>query len=256
MFIKPSVKFSLYFLAFTTVPFFGGCATGIRPSDLTQPEALTCIEIPKGVEAHETKGLLNYQWTTRLVPGPYIAEREDAEGIYYRAPSGGIYIGRDDIADQPPVPFMPRNLEGGIWVPSVPGKFPHLYTYFSTQEANIIPLPENAGCSNAVVVRDPQSKGVSTVAFATGGALGGATGGLIGRAITPNSSMSYGRAAGAGAAGGAIGGLIVAGLINMDVGKIFHHPLSTDLKFVATLEGLARKATPIPAVSTQPHDAM
>lgn len=229
----------------------GACATAIPPDSLKRPDPLTCIEVPKGVEAHESKGLLNIKWTTRLAPGPYISEREDTEGTYYRAPPAGLYIGRDDLADEPPQPLMPRLFDGGIWIPRAPGKPPHLYTYFSTQEATAAPVPENASCANAVSVPDPHSQGVSTVAFVVGGAAGGAAGGAIARAVSQNSTMSYGQAAGAGAVGGAIGGAIVAGLINMDVGKIIHHAPATDPKFHSALEEFGRNVTPIPATPLQ-----
>lgn len=247
-----SIKKRWYIVAsLTTTAFLCACATGIKPDELQAPEKLTCLDVPQGVEAHEVRGLMKFHWTTRLTPGPYIAEREDINGTYYRAPSGGIYIGRDDLADKPPLAMLPRTFNGGIWVPRDPDKEPHLYTYFSTQEATIVPLPKNASCSNAISVPDPQSKGVSVVAFASGGAIGGATGGAVARAATPNSTMSYGQAAGVGAAGGAIGGMIVAGMINMDVGKIFHQPSSTDPKFLATLKELTRKIVPIQSSSTQ-----
>lgn len=227
----------------------GGCATGITPSDLKRPLTLTCIDVPQGVEAREVQGLMKFNWTTKLVSGPYISELEDAEGTYYRAPLGGIYIGRDDLADKPPVPLVPRTFNGGIWIPHVPGKPPRLYTYFSTQEAASAPLPENAGCATAVAMPDPQAQGVSTIAFVTGGAVGGATGGAIARTTNSNSTMSYGQAAGVGAAGGAIGGLVVAGLINMDVGKIFHRPPSTDPQFQAALERMHLAVVRIPPAS-------
>lgn len=227
----------------------GGCATGVQPSDLKKPVALTCIEVPKGIEAREVRGAMKFNWTTRLVSGPYIAELEDEEGTYYRAPLGGIYIGRDDLADKPPAPLMPRTFNGGVWIPRVPGKTPHLYSYFSTQEAASVPLPENASCATAITVPDPQAQGVSTVAFAAGGAVGGAAGGAVARATTSSGSMSYGQAMGTGAVGGAIGGAVVAGLINMDVGKIFHHPSSTDPQFQAALERMPQTVVKIPAIN-------
>lgn len=251
MFLNPSVKLHFLFLAFIITAFFSGCATRILPNDLARPEALTCIEVPEGVEAHEIKGPLKKHWTTKLVPGPYISEREDADGTYYRAPPGGIYSVLDEIADKPTPPLMPRIFDGGIWVPRTSGKTPHLYIYYSTQDATIIPLPDSSNCSSAVSVPDPESMGVNTVAFVTGGALGGATGGATARATVPNASVSYGQATGGGAIAGAVSGLIVAGLINMDVGKITHLSLSTDPKFVAALEELALKVVPIPAIQPQ-----
>lgn len=216
----------------------GGCATVIKPTDLAQPASPLCIQVPQGVEAHEVKGLLNFKWTTRLASGPYIAEREDAGGTFYRAPPGGVYIGRDDIADQPPIPLLPRQFDGGIWLPHDPKAPSRIYTYFSTEEAVVVPVPSGAACDVAMLVPDPQAKGVSVVAFATGGAIGGAAGAVVGRSVNSQSNMSYGQAAGAGVAGGLIGGVIIASLINMDVGKINLMPLNKDPVFQAALDQL------------------
>lgn len=241
-----NVAHSFVIAAIAAPALLTGCATMTAPENLKRPESLTCIEVPDGIEGHEILGWLKFHWTTRLAKGPYISEREDADGIYYRAPPGGIYIGRDDIADKPPIPLLPRIFDGGIWVPKSPGIEPHIYTYYSTQEATVTPLPENAGCSTAVAWPDPKSEGVSTVAFATGGAIGGAIGGTIAKSTTPGSSMSYGQAAGAGAAGGAIGGIIISSMINMDVGKITHRQTSTDPEFVAMLKELNSHTISIP----------
>lgn len=222
-----------------------GCATVIKPTDLAKPASSSCIQVPQGVEAHEVKGLLNFKWTTRLASGPYIAERENAEGTFYRAPPGGVYIGRDDIADQAPIPLLPRQFDGGIWLPRDPKAPSRIYTYFSTQEAEIVPVPSGATCDVAVLVPDPQAKGVSVVAFATGGAIGGAAGAVVGRSMNSHSGMSYGQAAGAGVAGGLIGGAIIASLINLDVGKINLMPLNKDPAFQSTLDQLRGSVVPL-----------
>ena len=226
-----------------------GCVLGIQPDNLKRPDSVTCIEVLESIDAHETYGLLRFDWTTRLVQGPYISEREDADGTYYRAPPGGIYLGRDDLASKPPIPLLPRIFDGGIWIPRSPDKPPRVYTYNSTQEATIVPPPDGASCTNAVTVPDSQGIGVNPVAFAIGGALGGAAGGTIARTSTPNNSISYGQAAGVGAAGGAIGGLIIGALINLDVGRISRRPVSTDPKFVSALEQLRNKIVSVPAGS-------
>ena len=223
-----------------------GCATPIKPETLAVPKQLSCIQLPQALEAHDVRGLLNIHWTTRLSPGPYISEREGPEGTYYRAPPAGIYIGRDEVADKPPTPLLPRTFNGGILVPREAGKQVQLYTYFSTEEAPTAQLPPNASCASAVSIPDPQAKGVSSVAFATGGAIGGAAGGVAARATTTGSSMSYGQAAGAGAAGGLVGGVIIAGFINMDVGKIVPVAPSSDARFLAELNDLGKRSVLLP----------
>lgn len=235
---------------FSAALTLGGCATVIKPTDLAQPASPTCIQVPVGVVAHEVKGLLNFKWTTQLAPGPYIAEREDAQGTFYRAPPGGVEVFADEYVDKQPAGMIPRFYDGGIWLPrdaAAPAKF---YTYFSTADAVVKPAPPDASCDVAVLVPDPQAQGVSSVAFATGGAIGGATGAVVGRSMNHHSSLSYGQAAGAGLVGGAIGGLIVASLINMDIGKINLMPLSKDPAFQTMLDqfkGSVVQLKPAPA---------
>src|SRR6185312_570265 len=213
----------------------GGCAPTIRPSKLLLPKEVTCIDIPPRLEAHEIRGLLKFHWTTRIQPGPYVAEREDANGTYYRAPPGGIQILQDGTESKPANQFTHMDYDGGIWVPRDPSLPPRLYTYFSTQSAAVVRVPDGATCAAATFTEDPQTKGVSLGTFAAAGALGGATGAIVTRTTVHNSSMSYGQATGVGAAGGLLGGLIVAAIINNGVGKIVSQPLPKDPKFVATL---------------------
>lgn len=178
-----------------------GCASNIRPDDLKKPVQLSCLQVPQGLEAHEIKGLADFHWTTRLASGPYLSEGEDAEGTFYRAPSGGIYIGRDDLADKPTSAYAPRIYDGGIWLPNKRGLQPYFYIYPSLNVPKVESLPDNANCANAVAIPAPEGKNVSVIAFATEGAIGGAAGGVIARAAVEASSISYGKAAGLGAAG-------------------------------------------------------
>ena len=74
--------------------------------------------------------------------------------------------------------------------------------------------------------------------------------------MNSQSNMSYGQAAGAGVAGGLIGGVIIASLINMDVGKINLMPLNKDPVFQAALDQLRSsvvqlKPAPAPVPAAQ-----
>lgn len=225
----------------------------VKPDKLFLPRELTCIDIPAGLDAHDIKGLLKIHWTTRVLPGPYVAEREDASGTYYRAPPGGIQYIQDGTEDKPASLFTHMAYDGGIWVPRDASLPPHLYTYFSTRSAPVVPLPEGATCATATFAEDPKTKGVSLAAFAAGGAVAGATGTAVARSTVNNGSMSYGQAAGAGAAGGLLGGLIVAAIINNDVGKIVNQPLSKDTKFVTELREVVKNRIAIhPVVEPAP----
>ncbi len=240
------------FITFFALFLLGGCATIVTPDSLKRPDVITCIQNPNQLETYEFKGLLKYKWVTRVQKGPYISEYEDADGTYYRAPSGGIYFFPEEWAKNPSTPFMPRIYDGGIWVPKDVKGSPHIYTYISTQDGIKKTMPEGATCNSASLVSRPESQGVSTVAFALGGALGGAVGGVTANSVSNGSGVSYGQAAGVGAAGGLIGGVVVAALINMDVGKIVHQPVSTDQQFIEALKELAKNMIPLSSLDTKP----
>ncbi len=232
-------------LSLASTLLLSGCATPINPNNLTPPKQPRCIKITAPIESHESKGLLDIKWTTRIASGLYISEWENADGTYFRAPPGGIYIVRDEVANDPPAPLTPRYFNGGIWIPKQEAKPALLYTYSSTEDAIVKPVPSDASCDNAVLISGSQAQGVSTIAFAVGGTIGGASGGIVGRSMANDSAISYGQAAGVGAAGGAISGVIIASLINLDAGKIYTQPQSKDLNFRAKLEREIRTITKI-----------
>lgn len=216
-----------------------GCATLIKPSSLAVPSKVTCLTVPAGTEANEVRGLLKIKWITRLQAAPYVAERMDDKGTYFRGPPGAVYITTAGAEDKPAGILTHMNYDGGIYVPKDPAQAPHLYLYNSAMSVPAVAPPADATCANTTYARETNAKGVSALNFALGGAVGGAVGGAAGRAASSSNRMSYGQAAGAGAAGGAIGGLIIAGLINMDVGKIFQQPAAKDPAFVAALRAIA-----------------
>lgn len=152
---------------------------------------------------------------------------------------------RPDALDKPAGLVTHMTWDGGIYIPRDPSVLPHQYVYLTTEAVGPVVPPPESNCSNVAVLRDPTTKGVSTVAYGTAGAIGGVAGGIAAR-TTGATGVSYGKAAGTGAVGGAIGGVLVAALINMDIGKILHRAPDTDAAFVATLRAAAAKAAPLP----------
>ena len=170
-----------------------------------------------------------------LEKGPYIAEKEDANGTYYRAPPGalsrGPYMawGQGGYHDNP----------GGFWVPHNHDESPRIYLYRIEAASPAIQNPVDYGdCSSYSYAEDPKTKGIDLVSLSVGGALGGATA----RMAAPGSRISYGQAA----VGSAAGMLIVGAIINADVGKIYFDvvPLSqgTGPQFATKLKELADQA--------------
>lgn len=218
-----------------------GCATSIKPDELAIPSQITCVNLNQPLSTTGTYGI-GYAWTTRLERGPYWSEREDEKGTYYRAPPGGLSIrGPEGQA----VPGWGATMDGGFYAPHDPNEPPKIYRYFSTEAAPVQVPPEYADCSSVGYVKDPSTSKVSLLSFAVSGMAGGATGALIGRSIAQNSNVSYGQAAGVGAAAGLIGGLVVATMINADVGKIIPGLPIQEARFLEQLRKLTASRVPM-----------
>ena len=231
--------------ALLVTPMMSGCVTVVNPKDMRVPSQITCIDLPSDLSTTEPQGILGSAWTTRLERGPYIAEREDDEGTYFRAPQGGLLVAQEGMMEKPAGLMTHMTFDGGIFIPRDTNALPHLYRYYTIEPAPVAVPPAEANCLTTTFVCDPFSKGVSTLAYAEGGAASGATAGLVTRALASNSRMSYGQAGLAGAAGGAIAGVIIAQLIQMDAGKIVQIPVSKNRQFTAQLSAIARGTVPI-----------
>ena len=224
----------------------GGCATVTAPEDLKVPTQLTCFELAAPADYLEDRGPLKVSWETRLERGPYVSEREDAEGVFYRAPPGGVMIVPQSARNPPPNTPVSGVYDGGVWIPRDPAKQPRLYSYFTTVAPTPVVPPPEASCANVQVARNPKTQGVDTIAYTVAGGVGGAVGGAAARGVGAT-GMSYGKAAGVGAAGGAIGGAVVAALINMDVGKIVLRQPEQNADFVRAIREAAAHAVPLHA---------
>jgi hypothetical protein len=230
-------------------------ASAIAPQDLAVPARLTCFDLMEPVSFREVRGLLRYEWEVRLERGPYVAEREDAEGTYYRAPPGGLSRARSDAPATPPGVGSHMTWDGGIWIPRDPAAPPHQYFYFTTAAVPPIVPPSESNCSNVAVLRDPTTQGVSEITYGIDGAIAGVTAGVVARSVGAT-GVSYGKAATTGAVGGALGGALVAALVNMDVGKIVPTDPDTNAEFVAKIRAAAARAAPLPmAAAASPASA-
>ncbi|OWQ46365.1 hypothetical protein CDL60_12830 [Roseateles noduli] len=194
----------------------------------------------------EERGLLKYVWETRVERGPYVAEREDAAGTYFRGPQGGVSYARQDALKEPPGLMTHITYNGGIWVPRDPAGTPRLYTYFTTQAVPPVVPPDTATCATVQLVRDPKGQGVDAVTYTTVGVDVG----LSSAFAMQNAGtvpMSTGQAAGAGVAGGIIGGLIISSMINNDLGKIILQGPEKNVAFNDSLRAATARIAPLPA---------
>lgn len=225
-----------------------GCASSVAPTALQRPQQPTCFELATPVAYLKTQGLLKWVWETRLERGPYVAEREDAQGTYFRGPPGGVSYARPDQLNEKSSLFTHITYDGGIWVPRDAAGTPRIYTYFTTQAVPPVVPPATATCATVQLTRDAREQGIDAIGYGatveTGvtQALAAQTAGTM--------KVSTGQAAGAGAAGGVIGGLIVASIINSDVGKIQLQEPEKNAEFNEVLRAAAAKAVPLPAAST------
>ncbi len=191
--------------------------TGVRPNSLDRPTQVTCINLKHAITFTLVRGIFNNHITKRLERGAYWSERNDLNGTYYRAPSGGIQFLRKDAKPGDKAMMV---ADGGFFLPNDPKKPIKAYTYNSSQRTPGKAQPEDLTCSKLQYTQDPSTRKISVSQMAVAGAVGGTLGGLTGRSISRNSTLSYGQSAGVGLAGGLLDGLIIAAINNANAGRL------------------------------------
>jgi len=84
----------------------------INPNELQTPSQPSCVELKEPLSFDRRLGLLKILWTLSLAKGPYLTEKQDSQGTYYRAPPGGIFVSDSDSG-----PSHGRAYDGGFYVP-------------------------------------------------------------------------------------------------------------------------------------------
>jgi hypothetical protein len=190
------------------------------------PAQVTCIYLPAALSGIEVKGLFKVESKTRLERGPYIAELEDADGTYFRAPPGGVYLGPPK--NKPAKGAWQLNRDGGIFVPRDPAAPPQLYSHggdIGTSAATVVP-PATADCATTSYQRDPATKAVRAA-------------GYPGEGATSTAAVQVGQGAAAN-----MTGFLGSYLRDIEVGKIFKLPLTKNDEFNAKLKELTRTVVP------------
>jgi hypothetical protein len=216
-------------LSFSATPAMAGS------SGLKTPAKLSCIQLPAALSGIETKGLFKVESETRLERGPYISEGEDAEGTYFRAPAGGVYLGPPK--DKPAKGAWQLNRDGGIFVPHDPSAPPQLYSYVTengVSAATVVP-PATADCSNTKFVRDPETKAVKAAEY-TGEGTTQTEAKQVGTVDVKNVGMI---------GHGALGSWLSDFLQGPENGTIAKLPQSGNPEFNAKLRAFARSAVPV-----------
>lgn len=180
-------------------------ATTVRADKLPPPKNMACLQVKQPIAYSLTRGLLHIPYDIQLGRGAYVSEREDANGVYYRAPEGAITERRTDVKEDSRA-GRSITFDGGMYVPNDPAIAPTLYKYYATDSVVTQSVPDNTDCSMLAYAVDPNTHKVSVVATAIATGFGAAAGVVSGRFIHPHVHTSYGQAAGAGLAGGLIAG--------------------------------------------------
>jgi hypothetical protein len=223
----------------------------LAPDSLPSPAELTCIDVKEPLSFTTPVGLFKVMWTMRLERGPYVSEKADGKGTFYRAPQGGIRL----AGNEPATAGHGTAFDGGIYVPNDAREPVKIYFYASRAKAPDEAPSAEAGCATAGYVKDPATSRISVVALGAAGAAGGAAGGIAGRSVAKGGAMSYGQAAGVGAAGGLIAGVFIAWIVNRDAGKIYFPatPKPTP-EFLDKLRALAAQKVPLKELQPPPAE--
>ena len=234
--IRTSPRIAMSAAGLALLLSLGGRPAFAGSSGLQAPAQLRCIYLPAALSGIETKGLFKVESETRLERGPYISEGEDAEGTYFRAPAGGVYLGPPK--DKPAKGAWQLNRDGGIFVPRDPSALPQLYSYVTDNgisAATVVP-PATADCSNTRFVRDPVTKAVKAAEY-------------TGEGMTQTEAKQVGvvdvKRVAVGEGHGLVGSWLSDFLQGPENGTIAKLPRSGNPEFNAQLREFARKAVPV-----------
>lgn len=198
-------------------------ATTVRADKLPLPKSMTCLQVKQAISYTITRGLLHIPWDVELGRGAYISEHEDANGVYYRAPSGSMTERRADEKETS-VAGRRATFEGGIFIPNDASAAPTLYEYYGTMSRSTRAVPDSTDCGTLTYAVDPSTHKINVWAMGAATGIGAATGMAIGHSIHPQMKGSYAQAAGVGLVGGLIGGLIIGAIENSKAGEIVEGP--------------------------------
>lgn len=181
------------------------------------------IVITTPLSFHEARGPLRLNMEFGLMPGIYVASRENTLGTYYVSEDHPVWqrqVGSKGAMTN----------QGGIWVPKDTGKLSQIYIMAQSASSHEQDL-DKAITQRGSALSDKDS-GTNRAAL---NALKDQT---IAKQAAPNASIAQ------SAAGGVIGGALVQAFIDADVGSIYFIGESKDSRFNATLQEAVNQRTP------------
>jgi hypothetical protein len=169
-------------------------ASAIRAKKLPIPKTVTCLQVKQPFTYTTSSGLFHVHQQVELGRGPYVSEREDASGVYYRAPTNAITYWLPNKKSTS-VAGLHHSFEGGIYVPNDPSGKPRLYVYYGTQTIAHESKEQDAECGALTYSLDPKDHSVSV--WGTGFGIGTGIGLSMAaaRINQPHVHMSAGQAA-------------------------------------------------------------
>lgn len=145
-------------VAFTAFLLIGlaGCATPPQVSQLNAPAEHAEIELKSKLSYKRVGGLLNVAWEEGLIPGVYVAEKENELGTFFRGPGRCVWLHNSMK------PELTVVRPGGIWIPRDINSAPKLYFYIEGSTYQVSNIDEyiaarqrELGQEISAIVTDP-----------------------------------------------------------------------------------------------------
>ncbi|MBE7368693.1 hypothetical protein [Ramlibacter pallidus] len=161
----------MVFLNFITLVaaamLLSACATNPPPAEnLLAPIASEVISMPERASFVRLQGAFNVSWEYGLMPGSYVAEKENALGTFYRGAGRPIWARSGTTPAQ--------LFAGGIWVPKNASDVPRLYIIRDNVLRTTSDLDQYSLAYSQNRIASGQPVGPSVTGSVIGGAIVGA----------------------------------------------------------------------------------
>lgn len=161
----PLLRLLLALLLAPLLVLFEGCATREKLAAADSPEQI----VLKSQVSYKVTAFSGNKWEYIALPGTYIAERKDSDGVYFYA-NGRSIVEIGDLYGN-----IPRLKVGGIYVPNDKAQFVHFVWAFENTATTTNDLNEYVLQRTVSTTAMPaQTPGVSTGANIAGNVVAGA----------------------------------------------------------------------------------
>jgi hypothetical protein len=154
-----------------------------QPKGLTASTSQVTIDIKEPISYLVVKGINRQHWRYTLLPGTYMAEKENASGTFYRGPDRPILAERLDVDTGKVRKNGGLSRIGGVWIPKGTTEGPRIYVLI---EAGVYISSPSGAPTRAPVARSVPEVGVPVGTPVIPGAVGGALAMAVVRALADN----------------------------------------------------------------------